>query len=70
VWLGKFTALDPGSSPRHRFIIPKKSPVEAHVHKTSYEPLIDMALYVMVLMGANPLLGQGGGVGPWKSQLF
>ncbi len=38
---------------------------ETHVHKTTYGPLIDTALYVMLLMRANPLLGQvGGGLGP------
>ncbi len=35
--------------------------MEAHVHKTTYGPLIDMALYVMVLMQTNTLLGQLGG---------
>jgi hypothetical protein len=49
---------------------PLKSPVEAHVHKTTYGPLIDMAVYVMLLMRENPLLGQVGGGWPWKSQLF
>ncbi len=34
--------------------------MEAHVHKTTYGPLIDAALYVIVLMRANPLLGGGG----------
>jgi hypothetical protein len=37
------------------------SPMGAHVHKITYEPLIDTALYVMLLMQANPLLGQVGG---------
>jgi hypothetical protein len=37
------------------------SPVGAHVHKTTYAPLIDMALYVMVLMRAYQLLGHVGG---------
>jgi hypothetical protein len=39
---------------------------ETHVHKTSHGPLIDMSLYKMLLMRANPLLGQVGedGVGP------
>ena len=32
--------------------------MRAHVHKTTYGPLIDTALYVMLLMRANPLLGQ------------
>ena len=41
--------------------------LEPHVHKTTYGPLIDMALYVMLLMRENPLLGQvGGGWGLWK----
>ncbi len=34
---------------------------ETHVHKTTYGPLIDTGLYVMLLMRANPLLGQVGG---------
>ncbi len=29
-----------------------------YVHKNTYGPLIDTALYVMLLMQANPLLGQ------------
>jgi hypothetical protein len=32
-----------------------------HVNKTTYGPLIDTALYVMILMRANPLLVQVGG---------
>ena len=32
------------------------SPETSHVHKITYGPLIDPALYVMCLMGANPLL--------------
>ncbi len=46
--------------------------LEAHVHKTTYGPLVDTALYVpvMLLMRENPILGQVEGVGPWKSQLF
>jgi hypothetical protein len=35
--------------------------MEAHVHKTTHGPLIDTALYIMLLMRANPLLGQVGG---------
>jgi hypothetical protein len=31
------------------------------VLKTTYEPLIDTALYLMLLMRTNPLLGQVGG---------
>jgi hypothetical protein len=38
-----------------------KSTVGAHVHKNTYVPLIDMALYVMLSTQANPLLGQVGG---------
>jgi hypothetical protein len=34
---------------------------ETHVHKTTNGPLIDMTLYVMLLIWANPLLGQVGG---------
>jgi hypothetical protein len=47
-----------------------KSPVGAYVQKTTCGPLIDMALYVMLLMQTNPVLGQRGqreGVGLWKS---
>jgi hypothetical protein len=32
----------------------------AHEHKTNYGPLTDMALYVILLMVANPLFGQVG----------
>jgi hypothetical protein len=35
-------------------------PVGSHVLKTTYGLLIDTALYVMLLMKANPLLGQVG----------
>jgi hypothetical protein len=34
--------------------------LEAHVHKTTYELLIDTALYIILLMQANPLLWQLG----------
>jgi hypothetical protein len=34
--------------------------LEAHVHKTTYGPLIDTALYVMRLVRANALFGQVG----------
>ncbi len=40
---------------------PLKSPVGAHIHITTYGPLIDTALNVMLLMRANSLLGQVGG---------
>ncbi len=33
----------------------------AHVHKTTYGPLVDTALYLLLLMRANLLQGQGGG---------
>jgi hypothetical protein len=46
---------------------PLKSPVGADVHKTTYGPLIDTALYVMLLMRANPLPGQVGEGWLWKS---
>ncbi len=46
------------------------APVRDHVHKTAYGPLIDKAIYVMLLMRENPLRGQVGGVWPWKFQLF
>jgi hypothetical protein len=32
----------------------------ANVHKTTYGPLINTALYVLLLMWTNPLLGQVG----------
>jgi len=38
-------------------------PETSHVHKITYGPLIDTALYVMCLMGANPLLGPLEGLG-------
>jgi len=34
-------------------------PETSHVHKITYGPLIDMALYVMCLMGPKPLEGWG-----------
>ncbi len=38
---------------------------ETHVHKITYGSLIDTAMYVMLLMRANPLLGQvGRGLAP------
>ena len=40
-----------------------KGPETSHVHKITYGPLIDMALYEMCLMGANLLLGQSEGLG-------
>jgi hypothetical protein len=50
---------------------PLKSPVGVHVHKTAYGPLIDTALYLMLLMQPNPLLGQvGGGSGPGNLNIF
>jgi hypothetical protein len=46
--------------------------LEAHVHKIAYGPLIDTALYVMLLMQANPLpyLGKWEGVGPGNLDFF
>ncbi len=35
--------------------------LEANVHKTTYGPVMDTALYVMLLMRANLLLEQVGG---------
>jgi len=32
-------------------------PENSHVNKITYEPLIETALFVTYLMGANPLLG-------------
>jgi hypothetical protein len=43
---------------------------ETHVHKITYGPLIVRHLYIMLLVRANPLLGQLGGIGPWKSRLL
>ncbi len=42
----------------------------AHVHKTIYGPMIDMALYVMLLMHANPLLGQVEGGYALENSIF
>jgi hypothetical protein len=39
---------------------PIKSHVGVHVHKITYGPLLVTALYVMLLMRANPLGGQVG----------
>ena len=38
-------------------------PEASHVHKITYGPLIDTALFVMCLMGANPLLRPLEGLG-------
>ena len=38
-------------------------PETSPVHKITYGPLIETALYVMCLMGANPLLGPLEGLG-------
>jgi hypothetical protein len=44
---------------------------ETNVHKTTYGSLIDTALYVMLLMRANPLLGQvGEGLDPGNLDFF
>jgi hypothetical protein len=40
----------------------------ALVHKTTYAPMIYTALCIMFWMRAYPLLGQVGGVVPWKCQ--
>jgi hypothetical protein len=45
-----------------------RSPVGAHVHKTTYGPLVDTALYLILLMRANPLQGQGGG--GWSLEIW
>ncbi len=48
----------------NKFIAPVKvthGNRETNVNKTTYEPLIETALYLMLLMRANPLLGQVGG---------
>ena len=41
-----------------------------HVHKITYVPLIDTALYVMCLMGANPFLGPLEGLGHESLDFF
>ena len=45
-------------------------PETSHVHKITYGPLIDTALYVMCLMGANPLLGPLEGLGHESLNFF
>jgi len=40
-----------------------EGPETFHAHKITYGPLIDTALYVMCLMGANPLQGPLEGLG-------
>jgi hypothetical protein len=44
---------------------------QVQIHKTTYGPLIDTALYIILLMRANPLLGQvEGGLGPGSLDFF
>ncbi len=43
-------------------------PMGPHVHKTTYGPLIDTALYVILLMRANPSSGRG--LGPKNLGFF
>ncbi len=38
--------------------------LDIYVHETTHGPLIDTALYVMVFMRANPLLGKWEGLSP------
>jgi hypothetical protein len=48
-----------------------KSPFGAHVHKTTFEPLIDTALYVMLLMrGKSITWASGRGLGPGKHDIL
>ncbi len=49
---------------------PFKPPKGAHVHKTTYEPLIDTDLYLVLLMWANPFLGKVGGGGGWALDIL
>ena len=45
-------------------------PETSHVHKITYGPLIDTALYVMCLMRANPSLGPLEGLGHESLNFF
>ena len=45
-------------------------PETSQVHKITYGPLIDMALYVMCLMGANQLQGPLEGLGHESQDIF
>ena len=45
-------------------------PETSHVHKITYGPLIDMALNVICLMGANPLLEPLEGLGHESLNFF
>jgi hypothetical protein len=47
-----------------------EAPVGALIHKTTYAPMIYTALYIMFLMGENPLLGQVGGGWALKISTF
>ena len=42
----------------------------SHVHKITYGPLVDTALYVRCLMGANPLRGPFEGLGHESLNFF
>ena len=47
-----------------------EGPETSHVHKITFGPLIDTALYVMCLMGTNPLLGPLEGLGHESLDFF
>ncbi len=50
---------------------PLKSPVGAHVHKTTYAPMLYTSLYVMFLMRADPFTwASGRGFGPGNLNFF
>jgi hypothetical protein len=49
------------AGPRKLATIPLYNTLKSPVHKNTYGPVIDAALYVMLLIQANPLLGQVGG---------
>ncbi len=66
----KFHCTGPLEAHSHTTYNPLKSPMGAYVHKTPYGPLLNTALYVMLLMRAKPFLGQVGGGWVLEIQLF
>jgi hypothetical protein len=57
----KFYCTKPWKLATIQLYNPFKPPEGAHVHKTTYGPLIYTDLYVLLLMRANPFHGQVGG---------
>jgi hypothetical protein len=71
-WSGPSRAIQflYGPAPPPPTVWALKPPSWAHVHKTTYAPMIYKALCIIFGMRAYPLLGKWEGVGPLKSRVF